>query len=83
MRQHWSIGMVALGAAIMFALLGISYYADSADVLTAGGWVGFVTCGLAGYAALAEMVNIEFERPVLPTGPDFLDWWAERRARTH
>ena len=58
----------------MFILLSIAHYGDSTDVLKAGGWVGFVTSGLAWYSALAEMVNVEFERPLLPTGPDWLTY---------
>ena len=75
MRQHWTLALVTLGAAVMFVLLSIAHYADSTDMLKIGGWAGFVTTGLAWYAALAEMVNVEFERPVLPTGPEWLTYW--------
>ena len=66
---------MSLGATAMFVLLGIAHYADSTDVLKAGGWVGFVTPGPPWYSALADMVNVEFERPLLPTGPDWLTYW--------
>jgi len=74
MRQHWTLALVAMGAAVMFVSLSIAHFDGSSDLLKTGGWVGFLTAGLAWYAALAEMVNIEFEREVLPTSPG----WFER-----
>ncbi len=67
MREHWTMSLVALGATVMFALLGVGQYADNSDITQAGGWVGLVTAALGGYAALAELVNAELQRPVLPT----------------
>lgn len=66
-REHWVLSLVSLGAASMFALLSYGSYRDSSNALKLGGWIGFVTAGLAWYSALAEMLNAEFERPVLPT----------------
>ncbi len=77
-RAHWTLSLVTLGAAAMFVVLSFADYADSANLLRAGGWVGFVTAGLAWYAGLAEMVNAEFERPVLPTD---LTWFSRLRLR--
>lgn len=68
-REHWALSLVTLGAGAMFVLLSIAYYSDRERVLEAGGWVGFVTAGVAWYTALAEMLNAEFKQPVLPT-----DW---------
>lgn len=67
MRAHWTLSLLSLGTAAMFVLLSIGYYRDSPDALQVGGWIGFVTAGLAWYAALAETLNAEFEEPVLPT----------------
>src|SRR3990172_732261 len=66
-REHWTLSLVALGATVMFVLLSIGYYRDATNALEAGGWVGFVTAVVAWYAALAEMLNAEFEQTVLPT----------------
>lgn len=71
-REHWTLSLVTLGAGVMFVLLSIGYYGDSVNALKAGGWIGFLTAGLAWYGALAEMLNAEFEQPVLPTEPDHL-----------
>ncbi len=68
-REHWTVSLVTLGAAVMFVLLSIGYYRDSTNALKAGGWIGFITAGLAWYGALAEMLNAEFEQPLLPTEP--------------
>lgn len=67
MREHWAMSLVALGAGVMFAFLSYGQYAANTDLTRIGGWVGFVTAALAGYAALAELLNAELERPVLPT----------------
>jgi succinate-acetate transporter protein len=80
MRQHWSLGLVSLGAGLMFLFLSIAYYRDSENVLRVGGWIGFVTAGLAWYSALAEMLNAEFETPVLPTDPT---WFRRLRLGSH
>ena len=72
MRQHWSLGLVSLGAGVMFFALSVGYYGDSTNWLTFGGWIGFITAGLAWYSALAEMLNTEFEQPLLPTD---LSWF--------
>lgn len=69
-REHWTLALVSLGAGAMFAFLAIGHYAGEANVIKIGGWVGFVTSGVGWYAALAELVNIEFERTVLPTDAD-------------
>ncbi len=66
-REHWALSLVSLGAGAMFVLLSYGYYRDSSNALRIGGWIGFVTAGLAWYSALAEMLNAEFERPLLPT----------------
>ncbi len=70
-REHWTLSLVTLGAGVMFILLSIGYYGDSTNALRAGGWIGFITAGLAWYAALAEMLNAEFEQAVLPTDPSW------------
>ncbi len=77
MRAHWALSLVSLGAGAMFVLLAIGYYHDSvnpntSNIIRVGGWVGFVTAGLAWYSALAHLLNAEFERPVLPTN---MDWF--------
>ena len=76
MRQHWSLGLVSLGAGVMFFALSVAYYRDSTNWLTFGGWIGFITAALAWYSALAEMLNTEFEQPVLPTD---LSWFRNLR----
>jgi len=68
-RAHWTLSLVTLGAGVMFILLSIGYYGDSTDALRAGGWIGFITAAIAWYGALAEMLNAEFEQPILPTEP--------------
>ncbi len=73
-REHWTLGLISLGAGAMFVLLAIGYYRTADTPLKIGGWIGFVTAGLAWYAALAEMLNAEFERPVLPTD---VNWFRE------
>jgi succinate-acetate transporter protein len=73
MREHWALSLVTLGAGTMFVLLSIAYYADRESVLNVGGWIGFVTAGLAWYTALAEMLNAEFAQPVLPTNWTWFD----------
>ncbi|HXG35867.1 MAG TPA: acetate uptake transporter [Dehalococcoidia bacterium] len=80
MYQHWTMALVTMGATVMFILLSIGYYADSTNILRIGGWVGFVTAGLAWYSMLAEMLNVEFKRLVLPTD---LDWFIRRGLRPH
>ncbi|HLF78045.1 MAG TPA: acetate uptake transporter [Dehalococcoidia bacterium] len=66
-RQHWAMSLIALGAAVMFVFLSIAGYRDSENALKIAGWVGFVTAGLGAYFALAELLNTEFERVMLPT----------------
>jgi hypothetical protein len=66
-REHWTLGLLSLGMGVMFVFLSIGYYRDTENALRIGGWAGFITAGLAWYAALAEMLNREFEEPVLPT----------------
>lgn len=66
-REHWTLGLLMLGTTVMFALLSIGYYRETTNALEAGGWIGFVTAGLAWYTALAETLNAQFEEPVLPT----------------
>ncbi len=82
MRAHWALSLISLGAAAMFVLLSIGYYRDrtaltDSNFLVVGGWVGFVTAGLTWYGALAHLLNVEFERPVLPTN---MDWFRQFRA---
>jgi len=79
-RQHWALSLVSLGAGLMFLFLSIAYYRDSENVLRIGGWIGFITAGLAWYSALAEMLNAEFEEPVLPTDPS---WFRRLRLGSH
>lgn len=69
MREHWTYILVTLGAGVMFVVLAIGYFVGDTSYVKAGGWIGFVTAVLAWYSALAEMLNAEFERPVLPTSP--------------
>lgn len=71
-REHWTVSLVTLGAGVMFVLLSIGYYGESANAMRAGGWIGFITAGLAWYEALAELLNAEYEHPVLPTEPSQL-----------
>lgn len=71
-REHWVMGLVTLGAAVMFVLLSVGYYSDSHNALQFAGWIGFITAGVAWYGALAELLNAEFEQTVLPTGFDQL-----------
>jgi hypothetical protein len=73
MREHWALSLVTLGAGAMFVLLSIAYYGDREGFLTAGGWIGFLTAGLTWYVALAEMLNAEFARPVLPEDRTWFD----------
>jgi hypothetical protein len=70
-REHWTLGLLSLGMALMFVFLSVGYYRDAGNALRIGGWAGFVTAGLAWYAALAEMLNREFAEPVLPTDADW------------
>jgi len=79
MREHWTLALVSLGAMVMFILLSIGHYAGEGDIVKIGGWVGFVTSGLAWYAALGELLHIEFRREVLPLDAD---WLNQFRART-
>ncbi len=79
MREHWTLALVSLGATLMFVFLSIGHYADESDVVKIGGWIGFITSGIAWYAALAEMLNIEFKREVLPVDAQ---WFEQFRART-
>ena len=74
-REHWGLALVTMGATLMFALLSIGTYRESTDWLKAAGWVGFATAGLAWYSALAEMVNSEFKRPVLPTSGEWFRYY--------
>jgi succinate-acetate transporter protein len=69
-REHWALGLVTLGAGLMFVLLSIGYYSDSHNALRAGGWIGFITAGVAWYGALAQLLNAEYDHAVLPTGLD-------------
>ncbi|HXH21401.1 MAG TPA: acetate uptake transporter [Dehalococcoidia bacterium] len=77
-REHWTYMLVTLGAAVMFVVLAIGHFAGDGGFIEAGGWVGFVTAVLAWYSALADMLNMEFERPVLPTD---VGWFRGLRLR--
>lgn len=66
-RAHWTLGLLSLGMGLMFVFLSYGYYQTSDNATRIGGWIGFVTGGLAWYAALADMLNREFAEPVLPT----------------
>lgn len=79
MREEWTLGLTILGAAVMFVFLSVGHYADEDTLVKIGGWIGFVTSGVAWYAALARMVNIEFRREVLPVDAE---WFNQFRART-
>ncbi len=69
MLREYTLGLVSLGAAVMFTLLSIGHYAGSTNWIEIGGWIGFATAIAAWYAVLAEMINVEFDREVLPTEP--------------
>ena len=71
-RAHWTLSLVTLGAGVMFVLLSVGYYRDAPNALKGGGWIGFITAGMAWYGALAELLNAEFEQPILPTEPSQL-----------
>lgn len=75
-REAWTYSLVSLGSAVMLALLAIAYFGGGTTFRDIGGWVGFVTAGLAWYASLAEILNLEYRRPILPT-----DWTWFRRTR--
>jgi len=66
MRQHWAMSLIALGSGAMFVLLSVGQYATDNTSINIGGWIGLVTAGLGAYLALAELLNAEFERVVLP-----------------
>lgn len=76
-RQNWTFSLVALGASVMLVLLGVHYFGAGRGFLEAGGWVGFITAGLAWYASLAETLRLEYQRPVLPTD---WSWFRQFRA---
>jgi succinate-acetate transporter protein len=78
LREHWTLALVSLGATVMFVVLSIGHYAGENDLVNIGGWVGFATSGLAWYAALAELLNIEFKREVLPTDAAWFDQFRPR-----
>ncbi len=60
------MSLVALGTGVMFVLLSYGQYEANTDLTKIGGWVGFITAGLDGYTGLAELLNAEVERPILP-----------------
>ena len=72
MRLHWASGLISLGFTAMFVLLSIGAYATNDTLMNIGGWIGFVTAGVAWYTAFAEMINAEFESQILPTGANWL-----------
>ncbi len=80
MREHWAMSLVALGTGVMFVLLSYGQYETNTNVTEIGGWVGFVTAGLGAYTALAELLNAEVERPILPTD---LTWFTRLGPRPH
>ena len=72
MRHHWALGLISLGFTAMFVLLSVGAYASNDTLINIGGWIGFVTAGVAWYTAFAEMINAEFESEILPTGTRWL-----------
>ena len=66
LRHNRTTQIVFLTLTVLFALLSIADFAGSASIKLISGWVG-IACGLSAiYNSLAQIVNGEFEKKVLP-----------------
>lgn len=59
---------VFISLTILFFILAAGHFADNVKIIHLGGWVGLI-CGISAiYLAMAEVLNEQFERTVLPIG---------------
>lgn len=66
LKHNRSLQLVFLTLTILFFLLAISDFSSSSTIKIIGGWVGII-CGLAAiYTSLAQIINNEFEKNILP-----------------
>jgi uncharacterized protein len=55
--------------ALLFFLLAVSDWSDSASIKLVAGWEGII-CGLSAmYAGLAQVINECYGKTILPLGP--------------
>lgn len=59
---------LAFLAATLFVLAAGKYNAN-ADLIKAGGWLGFIAGAEAAYLSCAELCQIAYKRAILPIGP--------------
>lgn len=63
------VTMMVFGSlTVLFALLAISDFADSAMIKHIAGWEGIVCGSLAFYDAVAQIINESYGRTILPLG---------------
>ena len=53
---------------VLFALLAIGHLVDNPAIIHVAGWIGVVCGGSAFYLAMAEVLNEQFGRSILPVG---------------
>ncbi|MFA7250515.1 MAG: hypothetical protein WC273_12890, partial [Dehalococcoidia bacterium] len=61
--------LILTGTALTFAGLALGYGMARTDWLAAAGWMGLVTVALAAYTVLADLLNYNLRRNVLPVMP--------------
>jgi succinate-acetate transporter protein len=66
LKHDRSLQIVFLTLTILFFLLAISDFTGSAFVKIVGGWVGIICGSAAIYTSVAQVVNNEYGKKVLP-----------------
>lgn len=66
LKHNRATQVVFLTLTVLFVLLSISDFSGNAAIKIAAGWVGIVCGASAMYNSLAQIVNNEFGRKVLP-----------------
>ncbi|MCW2523722.1 MAG: hypothetical protein JWO63_2057 [Frankiales bacterium] len=69
LRTNAAVVGVLLALTVTFVLLTIGAFSETENVTKAGGYAGFVTAFLAGYASFAGVMNSTFKRTIIPTFP--------------
>src|SRR5947209_15187646 len=64
-----AVNAVLLALTVTFILLGIGNSGADPDIIKAGGYAGLVTAALAWYTALAELMEANYGRAILPLIP--------------
>ena len=68
-RHTTVLQLIFLTLWITLFLLAASEFRGSSTLHVAGGYLGLVCAGLAGYLSAAEVINADYGRTILPIGP--------------